>query len=500
MSIEASRTTHNIIPLIQSDTATNEAMHMEPWQSWTVVGIVGIGAYLYYSRSSRNQRGQIRSLPFLSQTSQHQAYPAQDGGKSRKKKSKSSTQHDHSDSAETRSRSVTASGNVKANRKEIKSVSKSSPQISHAKDQPSQRPRRHSPMKQVGNEAGLDNQEFAKQMAGVRTGASLVKNTEKPVKLQKQDKQAHLSTPVPSMDMSRTSSTTGVDADDDATPATSPDVSAAKPAGDISDMLEAPGKGPSVIRLTDLPKEQISKVLKPKVEQPVETKKQRQRRRQKEELQELRKESEKERRIKLENQLRTARIAEGRPAKDGSASRQSSVPSVWTKSANGNTISAPSENVALLDTFESTGIQPQKALPESDSASTSEKAWEQEHRSEEEQMRLINEIDGDGWSTVEKGGKSKKKKANGQTDSSGPGSVAATDEGPRSAAGNVNEDLYFQHTSPSAADGTQKKVAVKGPIDPKVWNRANIHDHPDYNPEHPWALTGHPEDSDWSVV
>ena len=479
-------------------------MHMEPWQSWTIVGIVGVGAYFYYSRSSRTQRYHNRSLPFLSETSQRQPSPVRDGGKSRKRKAKSSTHQEHSDDTETNSKSVLLGGNAKANRKENERLSKTTSRVSHSKSDSPQQVRRDSPMEK-DEEGDLDNREFAKQMAGVRTGASLAKNANKPLKAQRQDKQANLSTPIPSMDMSRTSSTTGMDADDDATPATSPDISAAKPAGDVSDMLEAPGKGPSVIRLTDLPKEQTSKIKKPKVEQSVETKKQRQRRRQKEELQELRKESEKERRIKLENQLRTARIAEGRPAKDGSTSSQPPIPSVWTTSANGNIISAPSENVALLDTFQSNGTSHQKASAAPDSASTSEKAWEQEYRSEEEQMRLINEIDGDGWSTVKKGGKPKKKKINGQTGSSRTASVAATDDGPQPATDNMNgrashEEPPLSSAPAAVANSTKDAPPVKEPIDPRVWNRDNIHNHPDYNPEHPWALTGHPEDSDWSVI
>ena len=483
-------------------------MHMDPWQSWAIVGVVGAGAYFYYTRSPRNQRAQIHSHPSSNQTPQHQASPAKDGSKGRRRKTKTLARGEQSDDTEGRSSSIPAKRKEKSNLKQNDRPSRLNPSASELKSSPRQllsgQTKKHD-----DKEAELDNHEFAKQMAGVRTGASLAKKESQQAKSRKQDQQPYLGTPLPPSDMSRTSSTTGGEGDEDtASSAPSPEFNASKPAGDVSDMLEAPGKGPSVLRLTELPKEQGNKPKKQKVEQQVETKKQRQRRRQKEELKELRNETEKERRMKLENQLRTARNAEGRPAKNGTASAQSPVPSVWTNTANGTVIAAPSENVSLLDTFESNGVQHQKSSPgegQASSASTSEKAWEQEYRSEEEQMRLLQELDGNGWSTVEKGGKPRKNKANGQAGSSSAASIAATDDGPHTTNSNANrpsnqENVEFTSSSQKKGDGTGKKRTTKETIDTRVWKYENIHSHPDYDPAHPYALLGHPDDSDWAVV
>ena len=474
---------------------------MEPWQNWAIVGLVGAGVYYYYSQSSKKSRGRRQPIPPTAQTSERQASPVQDNTRSRKRKIKSSTQQDHAVDPDVKK---PPSGNDKS-----AGYAKSPKHGSQAGSLGDPTPKiREEPTKdRDDDDEDLDNKAFAQQMAGVRTGASLAKNPEMPHKSKRQTAQERLSTPVRSPDVSRTGSTTGAEADDDTSSAASPDFGTAKAAGDVSDMLEAPGKGPSVIRLTGLPEEK-KRVHKPKIEEPAETKKQRQRRRQKEELKELRAETEKERRVKLENQLRSARIAEGRPAKNGLASTPSPVPSVWTKTANGNVINAPSDNVALLDTFDNDEAQKQRIAPEvrkHHDISTPEKAWEKEYRSEEEQMRLLNEIDGDGWNTVEKGGKAKKKKANAQTDSSGAGSVAATEDGPRSSSGDIHgdttpEDFPPIKASKVATNGVQKRGISKEDIDPNVWNHSNIHNHPDYDPDHPWALVGHPEDSDWAVV
>ena len=475
---------------------------MEPWQNWAIVGLVGAGAYYYYSQSSKNRRARRQPIPPTAQISERRAPPIQDNSKSRKRKIKSSTQQDQNVDPEVKK---PPRGNDKsAGYKQDAKTPKHGLQGGSLGDPTSKS--REEPMQGPDDEEDLDNKTFAQQMTGMRTGASLAKEFEVPHKSKRQIPQEHLNTPVLSPDMSHTGSTTGAEADDDTSSAASPDLGAAKAAGDVSDMLEAPGKGPSVIRLTGLPEEK-KRVHKPKVEEPAETKKQRQRRRQKEELKELRAETEKERRVKLENQLRSARIAEGRPAKNGLASTQSPVPSVWTQTANGNVINAPSDNVALLDTFDNNETQKQKIAPkvrQDHNESTPEKAWEQEYRSEEEQMRLLNEIDGDGWNTVEKGGKAKKKKAN-QTDSSGAGSIAATEDGPQSSSGDMHgdttqEDFPSIQTPKVATNGVQKKGISKEDIDPNVWNHSNIHNHPDYDPNHPWALVGHPEDSEWAVV
>lgn len=163
-----------------------------------------------------------------------------------------------------------------------------------------------------------NNKAFADRMSKVRVGTSF-KASEKAgqvkrdVRVQKETSNNNLSaSPVTS---TGPSSSTGGDADDDLSPATSPALGASKEkitqSGDISDMLENGPAGPSVLRLTG----EVD--VKPKKKptdipfQAAETKKQRQvrlkRERQKQEIAE----AEKQRKALMEQQLRGARQAGG---------------------------------------------------------------------------------------------------------------------------------------------------------------------------------------------
>ena len=119
-----------------------------------------------------------------------------------------------------------------------------------------------------------------------------------------------------------------------------------------------------------------------------------------------REEDEKVRRVLLEKQLRTAREAEGRPAKNGLAQAKAPVDSAWTipktPSDGKTTVAKPAVTpVALLDTFQSDHSN--NGVHVKDSTN-----WERDLPSEEEQMRMINESTDVGWSTVAKGKKGKK--------------------------------------------------------------------------------------------
>ncbi|KAJ3553565.1 hypothetical protein NPX13_g10861 [Xylaria arbuscula] len=201
--------------------------------------------------------------------------------------------------------------------------------------------------------------------------------------------------------LSAPSSTTG-DADDDLSPQVSPVVTAADSHG-VSDMLEPSASGPSVLRLTGTDSVKKPKERKAKAAEPVETKKQRQNRKKAEAAKLAREEDEKERQVLLEKQRRTARIAEGRPAKDGSAFVAQNA---WD--AKPADAAAP---VQLLDTFE------QKAKPESKApaptssapvAKSSSDPWSG-LPSEEEQLEMIRQEDS--WNEVKTKKKGKKKDA-----------------------------------------------------------------------------------------
>lgn len=247
----------------------------------------------------------------------------------------------------------------------------------------------------------VDNREFARQLAKAKEGAKFSTSSDGGKQREKSVKQSRASKinaveektstlPVPSAP----SSTTGADADDDQSPITSPEVGPAT-AGDVSDMLEPTSSRPTVIRLTDTaPKQQNKKAAK--VAAPVESKKQRQNRKKAEAAKVAREENEKERKTLEEKQRRTARIAEGRAAKDGSqyTAAAAAANSKWNQGAPNNKTSEPAQSNGLhqpLDTFEATPSTRQ-SVPSVAVNNTS-------LPSEEEQIAQL-QADDDDWSTV----------------------------------------------------------------------------------------------------
>ncbi|KAK3987399.1 hypothetical protein QBC44DRAFT_343950 [Cladorrhinum sp. PSN332] len=291
-----------------------------------------------------------------------------------------------------------------------------------------------APAVQDSSDDGIDNREFARQLASIKQGTNLNAPKKADEKRQKSVKQSRAqiiddatnetkttepSAPVP---VSAPSSTAGVDGDDDESPNPSPELKAVN-AGDVSDMLEPKSSGPSVLRLTDTDKVKPKKEKTAKEPEKAETKKQRQNRKKKEQEQEQRREDEKQRKAAEEAQRRTARVAEGRAAKDGSAfmATQAQKPSVWTgNGANGSdnatatTTNGDHPPVALLDTFDDSyvNVSLPKAKPEPEDKKAA--AWMASLPSEEEQMEMLRGEDA--WNTVTTK-KSKKKTANAATES-----------------------------------------------------------------------------------
>ena len=382
---------------------------------------------------------------------------------------------------------------------------------------------------------GLDNKEFAKQLSNLKAGTSLTKSPSngEPGKNKKIGKRIEAPAIIADVHsdtndarnakgISNASSTTGGDGDDDLSSTHSPELKATsgtKASGDVSDMLEAKAKGPSVLRLTEPSEPQIvrpAKAQKPVQEQ--ETKKQRQHRKKNEERKLAREEAEKERRVVLEKQLRTAREAEGRPAKNGLSSSKPPATNAWAQPITNAAASSSSRadvNTMLLDTFDeksgsATGVHEHGG----DSVAAPNKIWDRDLPPEEEQMRLLSEMDGnDGWSTVKKNTKSKRK-TNVGNDVNGANVV---DNGKSTMVSSLNETSHNgvydvsastnSTTSDSSLDAAQVRNKSSGAhktvhekADPNIWNRDNIHDHPHYDPRYPWALIGHPDDSDWAVI
>lgn len=253
-------------------------------------------------------------------------------------------------------------------------------------------------------EEDIDNKEFAKRLAAARSGVSVGETKAKAPK-EKRIKPLPLTQESTSSDFSnRAPSSNGADADDDLS-----STDFVSPSGrDVSDMLEKPTPGASVIRLTGS-METNEKKAKPQTFKQVETKKQRQNRQKNEARKQANQEAEAERRKNLEKQLHTAREAERQEA-----SRKKSatpVPSnAWTSTNGNHTTAAPAPAVnsalPLLDTFEPTAS--------ATASGSSSGAWSKNLPTEDEQMRILGvatpAADED-WTTVSSKKDKTKKKA-----------------------------------------------------------------------------------------
>ena len=332
-----------------------------------------------------------------------------------------------------------------------------------------------------GGNDGVDDKEFARQLASKKTGTKLngPSKQSQPPRTQKLGKTKatfddHLSPS--SLDphaQSSTSSTTGADADDDLSSSNSPAFGAQSNTsgqGGVADMFEAPTPGPSVLRLTDpvQPARAISnKQIKPV--QQEETKKQRQNRKRAEQRKIEQQEAEKQRRILLERQLRTAREAEGRPAKNG-VPVQKAPESKWTKPP--QTMPDVNTNVPLLDTLE-----PQSTKAPAAKSSITDKNWSKKDLpSEEEQMRILSEMDND-WQTVEKPKRKSRSAVNGKAEETTASSSSTGGEEEKTSAPDMSEE--------------QEANLNSGKVDENGY-RDGIYV--------PWAEKGHDLDSDWPVA
>ncbi|KAK3694087.1 hypothetical protein B0T22DRAFT_61102 [Podospora appendiculata] len=273
---------------------------------------------------------------------------------------------------------------------------------------------------------GVDNREFARQLASIKQGTNInapKKTEEKRQKSVKQSRARVIEEKVNETKVSAPSSTAGADADDDESALSSPEVKAAD-SRDVTDMLEPAPSGPSVLRLTGTDKIK-QKEMKAKAPEKVETKKQRQNRLKTEAAKADREEAEKQRQVALEAQRRLARISEGRAAKDGSAFMAAqAAQSVWKdKAANGNPSLSNIDFIPVqpLETFDTSShtdvsvssvVTPapsrQTTVPLKSKAAVKPDNWIASLPSEEEQMELL--LGEEEWSTVttKKPGKSKK--------------------------------------------------------------------------------------------
>ncbi|KAL8648272.1 MAG: hypothetical protein Q9226_006062 [Calogaya cf. arnoldii] len=480
------------------------------WQSWAVfIAFLGLLYYLYYIRIGSKGRGKA-GAPYVPNAVKRRTSPR--GGGSGSGNSRSKSQAALIDEPEASSSAAKPTKTAKAKNRKGGNPKTAPLAQSSAIDLPS--PQEVGIGGQDAKDE-TDNREFAKQMAGLKAGSTLVNKESSKKMTKKQGKQAEL--PLSSYnalaphvngasglkDLSSPSSTNGVDGDDDLSPATSPPLAGKQAAtsGDVSDMLEAPTKGPSVLRLTGV--EEPKRPSRPqKVVQEAESKKQRQNRRKKEEQKAVRDETERERRVILEKQLRASREAEGRPAKNGMASAPPT--SAWNKPSTNDAVSPaapPVSNGSLLDTFDDE-VKPAvngRRHQQEDAGTADKKLWHKEIASEEEQLRILSEMEGNGgWNTVKPGKKRKAAISNDKENQRKMSTASASASGSTSSF-----DDSGNQATPSQSQTDDESVRApsqKVDIDRNLWNFDNIKDHPNYDPDYPHALLGHPGDSDWAVV
>lgn len=350
-----------------------------------------------------------------------------------------------------------ALGVKKPKRKPAKKEKSPEPPANKAeeKKQPAVETKPTTPQEANKDDEEIDNKEMAKRFAAVKSGAA-PEGTSK-----SQKKKSKKATP----QQEQSPSTTGADADDDLSSADSPSVNPATTAGYVSDMLEAPAPGASVLRVTGSVEQQPKK-QKPQSFKQVETKKQRNQRLKNEARKEQVKEAEEERRKLLEKQLHTARESERQEA---AKAKPATPTNAWQTSnvANGapKTAPAPVPKVELLDTFDH---QVSSAKSNGPAPAAGSNKWSQNLPSEEEQMRMLGASNGvaDEWTTVSTKAKKPKKKG-----------------------GKADESV-----SDGSASETQVTPAVPAPAEPKVTVT------PTYLPDILRSTQkGHPLDSDWAA-
>lgn len=221
---------------------------------------------------------------------------------------------------------------------------------------------------QIPNKGEAENDEstkaFADRMSRVQAGTPL-KSPEKAALSKKEQRAQNVAgganQPASPIVSTGPSSSTGAEADDDMSPITSPPLDASKveatKSGDVSDMLEIGPGGPSILRLTgDVSLGSGKKVIEAPF-QAAETKKQRQARTKRERHKEEIAEAEKQRKALMEQQLKTARQADG-TSKQLKTNAFNVKPNAWSqtldqKSPNGGLTGNVAKTAPLLDTFDS---------------------------------------------------------------------------------------------------------------------------------------------------
>ncbi|KAF2085106.1 hypothetical protein K490DRAFT_58946 [Saccharata proteae CBS 121410] len=417
---------------------------MEPWQSWLAF-FVGAGVvYWYYKAPPPAVRRQV--------VTDEPARPARKGVEGRQRRSRpmapASAKQDEAPAQTTSSDTGNAKG--RNNKKKGQAVPEKAPvTVTEEVDD---------------KEDETADKEWAQRLSGLMTGTPLQPSERKDTRT-KTVKQKAANTEKSG------ESSAGADADDDLSPALSPNLAASS---GVADMLEAPTAGPSVLRLTGSTEDKRAKKPQQKQQESQETKKQRQNRQKVEAAKKQREEDEKARRVLLEKQLRTAREARGEAAKNG-VPVSAPTSNAWTSkpAATG----APTNEGPLLDTFEHDGVSTTSssgAGNSNGSASTAGTDWKGELPSEEEQVRMA--MEDSAWNTVTA------KKGKKKTETKEAGNVSGGEK--------TNVAVALPVAQPKAAETTRSDTMSSDsqPGDISLTESGNLQG------------SGHPQDSDWAVV
>ena len=221
----------------------------------------------------------------------------------------------------------------------------------------------------VNGENEVEDLSWAQELANRKKGTSLAPPT------RADNQQRTVKQSIANKATAETSSSTGGDADDDLSPAVSPSLDAfsaqGAPSGkSVTDMLEAPASGPSVLKLTESAEPTRSRAKQQThVTTEQETKKQRQNRKKAEEKKAQREADEMQRRALEEKQRRAAREARGEPAKNGLGISSAPTSNAWKASNHVAAAPIPGINGQLLDTFANDTTSTESTAQTSDTSS-----------------------------------------------------------------------------------------------------------------------------------
>lgn len=370
---------------------------MEPWQSWAAALAVGGGLFYYYTKDTNaaakiNRAVQGTEQPQLS-TARRRQDKQPSHNKSVASKVAEKTKEAVDNTTEAASSALSSAVNQPKQKKNLKENAKAVAFTPQAAEE----------------DEGDGDLEWAQQLEARKKGISLSAPSSiyKPSK-QKQPKSKAQPEAASNGGSSRddVTSSNANQSDHDSTQMSS----SAPVGGDVSDMLEARGPAPSVLRIVG--EEKPKKQQAPKAEVVTETKKQRQNRRKVEEQRSVREDQEKERQALLEKQRRTAREARGEPAKNGLAPSKAPSSSAWSASGEATSLqpSSQANGVSLLDTFDhdnGSNASSNEASTNGTASVTGPSTAQRDYPVQEAQPEQANEASG--WAEVSNPKKGKKK-------------------------------------------------------------------------------------------